>query len=233
MTERSGNLSQRTADRMEELIVEQGKFLPGQQIPNETELADHFGVSRATLREAVKILVARHILEVRRGTGTFVSDVLPDKKSYDLPDMSQMVTEVRDLYEVRLLFEPAVAAIACKKASDAELGRMRELSEEIDALTAKGEDPTEADIAFHSAIMMAAHNEFIRQLLPVIARALSDRRVLDAQARMTQVVPDHKAGMDHGGIMRLMLSRDVEGVRCAMYIHLNDLLKEFDRYSAK
>jgi hypothetical protein len=44
------------------------------------------------------------------------------------------------------------------------------------------------------------------------------------------VVPDHKVGMDHGGIMRLMLSRDVEGVRCAMYIHLNELLKEFDRY---
>jgi GntR family transcriptional repressor for pyruvate dehydrogenase complex len=161
MTERSGNLSQRTADRMEELIVEQGKFLPGQQIPNETELAGHFGVSRATLREAVKILVARHILEVRRGTGTFVANVLPKSQSIDMPDMTRIITEVRDLYEVRLLFEPAVAAIACKKATAAELAKMGQICDEIQALTEQGGDPTEADIAFHSAIMMAAHNEFI------------------------------------------------------------------------
>jgi GntR family transcriptional repressor for pyruvate dehydrogenase complex len=233
MTANSENLSQRTAKGLEELIVEQGWFLPGQQIPNETELAETFSVSRATLREAVKILVARGILEVRRGTGTFVAEMLPDKSSIDMPDMSRMITEVRDLYEVRLLFEPQVAELACIRATEQELEGMQKLCDKMEKLSAAGEDVTEADIAFHSSLMRASHNEFIQQLLPVIRRALSDRRVLDAQAKMTQEVPNHRVGVDHDGIMRLMRARDSVGVRCAMYIHLDELLKEFDRYSAK
>jgi DNA-binding FadR family transcriptional regulator len=160
-----------------------------------------------------------------------VANVLPKSQSIDMPDMTRIITEVRDLYEVRLLFEPAVAAIACKKATAAELAKMGQICDEIQALTEQGGDPTEADIAFHSAIMMAAHNEFISQLLPVISRSLSDRRVLDAQSRITQEVPDHRVLMDHYGIMKLMKARDAEGVRCAMYIHLDELLKEFDLYS--
>jgi GntR family transcriptional repressor for pyruvate dehydrogenase complex len=223
MPDKSGNLSQRTAAQLEELIVEKAEFRPGQKIPNETELSDHFGVSRATLREAVKILAARGILEVRRGTGTFVSDILPSKSSIDMPDLTRIVTEAHDLYEVRLLFEPQVAALACRNATDAEIDHLQELCDEMDRLHAAGEDTTEADIAFHSSLMTASHNAFIRQLLPVIKRSISDRRLLDAQSRMTaSYMPDHRA------ILKLMRDRDAESVKSAMYIHISELMKKFD-----
>lgn len=226
------NLSQRTADRLEALIVEKGEFGPGQKIPNEMELSELFCVSRTTLREAVKILAARRIVEIRRGTGTFVASVLPEKPSFDMPDMAQMITELHDLYEVRLLFEPQVAAVACKKATNQELAQLQELCDEMERLDAAGSDTTEDDIAFHSSLMLAAHNEFIKQLLPVIRRALSDRRVLDANARIQKKqTPDHHTLLDHSGIMKVMNARDPEAVRCAMYVHLSELLKEFDRYT--
>ena len=65
----------------------------------------------------------------------------------------RIVTEAHDLYEVRLLFEPQVAALACRKASDAEIDHLQELCDEMDRLHAAGEDTTEADIAFHSCLM--------------------------------------------------------------------------------
>jgi DNA-binding FadR family transcriptional regulator len=140
-----------------------------------------------------------------------------------MPDLMRIVTEAHDLYEVRLLFEPQVAALACRKASDAEIDHLQELCDEMDRLHAAGEDTTEADIAFHSCLMTASHNEFIQQLLPVIKRSISDRRLLDAQSRMTaSYMPDHRA------ILKLMRDRDAESVKSAMYIHKSDLMKKFD-----
>ena len=68
------NLSQRTAERLYSLIVAEGRLAPGDKLPNEVELSRQLGVSRATLREAIRDLTVQGVLEVRRGKGTFVSE---------------------------------------------------------------------------------------------------------------------------------------------------------------
>lgn len=218
-----GGLSQRTADRLYSLIVDEGEFPPGAKLPNENQLAERFGISRATLREAIKTLAARGILRVNRGTGTFVADALPEKSGLDLAEITRMRVELRDLYEVRLIFEPQVAELACKRATDGEIAEIRRLCTELQRLSDEGGDTTEADLAFHTAIMTAAHNDFVAQLLPLVNMALSDRRFLEAEEKLTTCVqPDHEL------ITELMEKRDAESVRSALYIHLRRIINSID-----
>ena len=74
---RKVKLSEQTADRLYEMIVDERRYTPGSKLPNENELSEELQVSRTTLREAISFLVAQGVLEIRRGKGTFVSDQLP------------------------------------------------------------------------------------------------------------------------------------------------------------
>ena len=98
-------LSERTADRLYELIMDERQFAPGSKLPNENELSEALHVSRTTLREAISFLVAQQVLEIRRGKGTFVVENLPDSVM-DLTALSSLRSQVRarDLFEMRLIF---------------------------------------------------------------------------------------------------------------------------------
>ena len=102
---RKVKLSERTADRLYELIMEERQFAPGSKLPNENELSESLHVSRTTLREAISFLVAQGVLEIRRGKGTFVVQDLPDS-GVDLTALSSLRSRVRarDLFEMRLIF---------------------------------------------------------------------------------------------------------------------------------
>lgn len=215
----SGNLAEKTANELSRLILEAGEFRPGQKIPNEMALSERFGVSRATLREAIKTLTAGGILEVRRGLGTYVSDTLPEKGGLSLPAINKMKMELKDLCEVRMIFEPKAAALACARATDAELRDIEALEREIERLILSGGDTTDADIAFHTAILRAAHNEFFLQMATAVGRALRDQRTLKAGKNLIKsVLPDHTM------IVEFMRRRDPGGTESAVYIHLNRLM---------
>ena len=110
---RKVKLSERTADRLCELIMDERQFTPGSKLPNENELSEALHVSRTTLREAISFLVAQGVLEIRRGKGTFVTEDLP-ASAVDLTALSNLRSRVRarDLFEMRLIFEPATVALA-------------------------------------------------------------------------------------------------------------------------
>ena len=116
---RKVKLSERTADRLCELIMDERQFTPGSKLPNENELSEALHVSRTTLREAISFLVAQGVLEIRRGKGTFVTEDLP-ASAVDLTALSNLRSRVRarDLFEMRLIFEPATVALACQRATD-------------------------------------------------------------------------------------------------------------------
>ena len=103
---RKVKLSERTADRLCELIMDERQFTPGSKLPNENELSEALHVSRTTLREAISFLVAQGVLEIRRGKGTFVTEDLP-ASAVDLTALSNLRSRVRakDLFEMRLIFE--------------------------------------------------------------------------------------------------------------------------------
>lgn len=136
---RKVKLSERTADRLYELIMEERQFAPGSKLPNENELSESLHVSRTTLREAISFLVAQGVLEIRRGKGTFVVQDLPDS-GVDLTALSSLRSRVRarDLFEMRLIFEPATVALACQRGTDEELAQIRQKAERMERIAKAG-----------------------------------------------------------------------------------------------
>ena len=113
---RKAKLSEQTADRLYERIVYERRYVPGSKLPNENQLSEELQVSRTTLREAISFLVAQEVLEIRRGRGTFVAEELP-AAGMDLTELEGMRSRIRaqDLFEMRLIFEPATVALACQR----------------------------------------------------------------------------------------------------------------------
>jgi len=156
-------------DKIREHIVS-GAWGPGDRLPKESELAAQLGLSRNSLREAVRALSQLRVLEVRQGDGTYVSSLEPNLLLESTGFVSHLLlgdTEI-ELYEVRRILEAAVAALAAgridaqEKADLAQsLERMRE-ARNVEQLV-------EADVAFHAVIAKAAGNAVLTSLLASLA----------------------------------------------------------------
>ena len=222
MAERKrAKLSEQTSDRMYEMIVEEARYAPGSKLPNENELSKALEVSRTTLREAISFLVAQGVLEIRRGKGTFVAEELP-AAGMDLSSLTGLRARerARDLFEMRLIFEPATVALACQRASMEELQQIQTKAERMEQIAAAGGDWPLADQEFHWAIIRASHNEYMRRLYPIINNAVNDLMQL-AQNRQRM---EETAIRDNKLILEFLLRRDEEGARHAMTIHMKHLI---------
>jgi len=124
-------LAEQVAEQILNDIVEKGLEI-GAKIPNEFELAEEIGVGRGTIREAVKILVSREILTIRRGAGTFVSErqgLLDDPLGLSL--LKDKTNLALDLLSVRLMLEPEIAALAAVNARPEQLKELEELKGKV------------------------------------------------------------------------------------------------------
>ena len=215
-------LSERTADRLYEMIAEEQKYQPGSKLPNENELSAALNVSRTTLREAISFLVAQGVLEIRRGKGTFVSPDMPEE-AVDLSVLQTMHSKVRakDLFEMRLIFEPATVALACQRASDDELELIRKKAVRVETTAAAGGDWALADQEFHLALIKASHNEYMRRLYPIINSAVNEILQISQSRQMMQDI----ALNDNRLILEFLLARDEAGARYAMAIHMKHLIQ--------
>ena len=125
------NLAQQTADSLYARIVNGGAWGPGDRLPNENDLAEQLGVSRGTLREAIRLLTAQGILTAQKGRGTFVAENASLPGRFDLENLPVERSRLADLFEARLLLEPELAALACRRASREELARILALAEQV------------------------------------------------------------------------------------------------------
>ena len=210
------NLSQQTADRLYTTIVVEQQLQPGEKLPNELELAQQLGVSRATLREAIRTLADRGVLEVHRGRGTFVSPQVEEIGDFGFSSLEQVRGQLRDLFELRSMFEPRCAALACRRAAPEELSDILEKGVEVERCIRTGRDRTQADQAFHTAIVRAAHNEFLLRLLPIIHQAVST--AVERGEHREQLAEDTLR--DHALLLEFLKKRDGEGAEHAMAIHM-------------
>lgn len=218
---RKSKLSEQTADRLYEMIAAEGRYLPGSKLPNENELSGELQVSRTTLREAISFLVAQGVLEIRRGRGTFVAEKLP-AAGLDLTGLADMRSRVRakDLFEMRLIFEPATVALACLRATDEELEQIRKKAERVERIAAEGGDWPLADQEFHWAIIKASHNEYMRRLYPIINSAVNEIMQISQNRHHMQEL----ALADNRLILDFLLQRDEAGAKHAMSIHMKHLM---------
>lgn len=210
------SLAQQTAQRLYNLIAAEKKLAPGQKLPNELELSQEMGVSRATLREAIRALITQGVLEVRRGKGTFVSPRAGELEDFGFDALERVRGQLRDLFELRSIVEPQAARLACQRATEAELQEILTRGRQVDACIRAGEDRTRADREFHAAIVRATHNEFMMRLLPVINQAVAS--AVRAGEHREQLARDTLR--DHALLLEFFQKRDGEGAEHAMAIHM-------------
>lgn len=207
-------LGQKTEDRLMKYILD--RQIPiGEKIPNEYELTEIFKVGRSTVREAVKGLVSRGVLEVRRGDGTYVintiyteNDVLGFSK---IKDKYQLAL---DLFDVRLMIEPEIVTWACRKATKEEIRHLRKLCDEVEVLYKQGQDHIYKDIEFHCYLTKLSGNIVVERLLPIINTSIVPIANLVYQSLMWETLKTHRA------IVEAMEQGDAVGAKCAMHMHL-------------
>ena len=214
-------LSQSVADNILTMITVEKRFSAGDKLPNELDLAEELNVSRTTLREAIRILVAYGVLEIQRGKGTYVTDNA-FRQPEDLEQLSNIKVNAKDLYDMRLIFEPEAAYYAAIRGTAAEIKRILDYGRRIEDEIRQGKDRTKDEHAFHKAIAQATHNEFMNKLMPILYQAISKGVVLSTQSdrAISDTVNDHKM------IMEFLEQRNAEGARNAMKIHIMHAIKE-------
>jgi DNA-binding FadR family transcriptional regulator len=155
-----------------------GVYAAGARLPIEQELATILGVGRSTVREAVKILVSKGLLEVAPKRGTFVRDAEawhhldPDLLDLRLSHHGERDAFLTHLAEIRLMFEPFAAEMAATRRSDADMTAIYRSLADMREADPGSSAAIDADIAFHAAVVQAAHNPLLRQLSTTLEAAL-------------------------------------------------------------
>ena len=166
-------LPERVAEQIISLIKDK-ELKEGDKLPNEFEMAKQLHVGRGTIREAVKILVSRHVLEIKRGCGTFVCQ---NPGKIDDPLGFAFVSDKKklayDLYELRMMIEPNMAALAAEKADEEGVAELQKIADEIKESIAKGQDYLEKDIQFHALISQLSQNSVVSAIIPVLQTGIS------------------------------------------------------------
>lgn len=222
-TQLGRNLTYGMLDSLGRAIVT-GQF-EERSFPTEGELSRQHGVSRSVTREAVKMLTAKGLLSARPRQGT----VVQAKSSWNLFDTDVLrwllerkfsIELLQHFNELRIAIEPEAAALAAKFADDADLATIRDGLERMASAERDRDDPLEADIDFHVAILRASGNPFYAQFRDVVNTALR------TSIRFTNRLTGHSASVgDHAAVFDAILARDPDGARVAMRKIIDDVLR--------
>ena len=216
--ERSATLVHHVTGQIEQLI-EAGQLHPGDRLAPERELARQFGVSRTVVREAVRSLVARGLLEVRPGSGTVISSPSADSVARSLAlflRAGRPEFECEKVMEIRRVLEIANAGLAAQRRVDDDLRAMEEILSEEDAIRADRYRFAEYDVAFHAAVAQATHNELFALMLDSVADILLTWREVTFDVPGTPA----RALMHHRAIYDQIKASNADGAREAMRNHL-------------
>jgi GntR family transcriptional repressor for pyruvate dehydrogenase complex len=214
---RSSRLYEQIVQQVEDSI-HKGTLKAGDQLPPERELAQQFGVSRTAVREAVKALHEKGLVEAYPGRGTFITD----GTSYSMRQSLDRMVKVGQaegsafLAEVRAILEPEIAALAATRADAEDVSSMREQVAVMDGACKDPDAFIEADLDFHLALAEAAANPIILSLIDSIVGLLREQRM-----GIFQVEGGPERGQHHHKkILRAIELRDPTGAREAMKAHL-------------
>ena len=180
-------------DRVYTKVAEQLKahivnvLKPGDMLPPERELVQMFGVSRSSIRDAIRSLEAVGLLEPRQGVGTVVRDVSADTVVTPVASvLLQKRKVISELLDVRMIIEPALASRAALHASPEQIAEMVEILNRQEQKISQGELATEEDSNFHYAIALAANNSVMLKLVHVLMDSLREMRERSLQVGRRQ-----------------------------------------------
>lgn len=192
---------------------------PGDLLPSERQLAERLGVSRGSVRDAIRTMQAMGRLEPRQGIGTVVCQ--PEASSSGrladaLRDKRQLVAE---LIDVRRMIEPHLVARAALRASEDELKEMEEILDRQDAKVRRGELAVEEDSEFHYSIALACNNSAVLKVVDVLMELLRDARRDSFRGKGRQ----EKSLAGHRQILLALRRRDPKAAESAMDRHLQEI----------
>ena len=206
-------------ERIKEALVHK-ELRPGEYLPSEEALARSLGVGKSSVREAIKMLQAMGVVEVRRGQGTLIREHLGD----DIinPLIFQLIMEggrIDDVVDIRMMFEPAYTIMAMHRATREDIEAIKATVDSFEQVISRGEQQAEDDIAFHLAILQATHNPFVIRIGETILQLFK----ASISRSMTDI--PRVALEDHRRILAAFLARDESALRSA-------ILKSFEGWES-
>lgn len=189
-------LSNEIVSQLQRLFTD-GVLKPGDRLPPERELAEKLGVSRNSLREAIRALEVLGVVEVRHGDGTFVKSV--DMTTFLSPVFSVLLEKKYFLIEVlefRRILEPPICRLAAERATDEDLAHLHEILDQQDERIREGQPAIDEDMLFHRSIAMATHNDVMRSTVELISSLLREFREVWASSRPARSTEAHRKVLD-------------------------------------
>jgi GntR family transcriptional repressor for pyruvate dehydrogenase complex len=203
--------------RFQEMLSE-GLLSPGAKLPSERDLANHFGVARSSLRQALKVLEIMGVLRQKVGDGSYLNEdassvlAVPMEFLFLLDDISW-----QELMEIRLMTEPALAAKAAEHANSADIALLKQSLEDFEQSRGDHLKMVASDLLFHRAIFQASGNRLSGRLFHMIHRAMLNMMMLTSQ----MVELEHTLAF-HKPIFMAIKQRDSALAQKLMSEHLND-----------
>lgn len=214
MAEADRGLPEQLSKRIVQLILDE-KLEQGDRLPNEAELVRCLGAGRSSVREAMKLLASRNIVQIRQGSGTYVSSnpgVVDDPLGFTFIEDKKRL--VHDLLEVRFMIEPHIARMAAEHATDKQIDEIMYWCDECERLILAGEDYAAADAKMHTAIAKSSDNLVVPRLLPILNESVplfitATKKILVEETLRT-----------HRNVANAIAEHDPVAAGDAMYLHL-------------
>ena len=207
------------AERIRRLIVD-GRLHAGDRLPPERELAERFGVSRTSVRDAIRVLELIGLLEPRQGDGTVVRDLSPDALAQPLASiLIHNQALLAELLDVRRMFEPPLAARAATLATADDIARLEEIYARQAEKVGRGEVAIGEDSEFHYSIAKMTRNRVALKVLDVLMDLLQEsrERSLQVPGRMQRSLAGHRR------ILNAIKRRDARSAENAMRQHVAEI----------
>jgi GntR family transcriptional repressor for pyruvate dehydrogenase complex len=204
-----------------------GELKPGDRLPPEKELSESLGLSRSSLREAVKALEIIHVLDVRRGDGTYVTSLKPEMLLGAMSFVADIHQDssVLELFAVRRILEPAAAVLAAALITPADITRLRALLDQVGEGTSV-DDLVAHDLVFHRSICELSGNAYLTSLLDTLSGSTLRARVwrgLTEDGSVERTLTEHRAIID------ALESGDTELVRSQVTVHVSGVIQWLQR----
>lgn len=220
------NLSQRTAETLQKMILKEHIYKYGEKLPTKTSISAKLGISRTTL-QLRQYAYLRPTGCLKSGAGSVLlwhsrSNQYAEG-SIDFQEFSKLKITLRDLYETRMIFEPEAAALASRRATEDEIKeilRLGDICQRELLRDPQGKRRIDSEAAFHGAILKASHNDFLSRFMPILTETIEQTFALNFNLDMIA----EQAYKDHILIMDFLEKRDAVALKSAVTIHLHHAL---------
>ena len=217
-------MSEQVASQIVDMILS-GQWKPGDKLPPEAELGKTLGVSRVTMREALRSVAFIGLVNTRTGQGTFVARSIPKFVDHLVTTgLVQTEKDLTDLVDARIAIELELAAICAERASDQQLEELERLVKEMErAVEDEGEEFLRLDLDFHLSIATYSQSDVLAHLLRTIRSLLQE-----VITKSAQVPGDRRLAYEgHLKILEALKQRDPRKARSAMREHIRGLRERY------